>query len=71
MGQRELRERVFHISKNGATEVYGHHPASMDRSGMDGRLWRDTYRIRRKRMQKRDVLALDLSSGFSDFERGW
>jgi len=34
---------------------------------MGGRLWRGTYKIRRSRMRKRYVQALDLSVGFSDF----
>ncbi|PXF58809.1 MAG: hypothetical protein C4B59_12700 [Candidatus Methanogaster sp.] len=34
---------------------------------MDGRLWRDTYRIKRSQMRNRCVQALDLSPGFSDF----
>ena len=36
---------------------------------LDGRLWSDTYRIRRSQMQKHNIQALYLSQGFSDFGR--
>ena len=69
MGRDRTAKRCFHISKNGAVKVYGHHPASMDRSGMDGGLWRGAYRIRRSQMQNRYVQAPYLSPGFSDFAK--
>jgi len=34
---------------------------------IDGRLWSDTYRIRRSQMRNRYVQAPYLSPGFSDF----
>ena len=67
MEQRELCERVFHISKNGAAKVYRHHPVSLNQLSMDGWLWGDTYRIRRLRMRKRDAQTPYLSSRFGDF----
>jgi hypothetical protein len=47
--------------------VCGHHAVFMARLVMDGRLWRDTYRIRRSQMRNRYVQAPYLSPGFSDF----
>ena len=58
--------RRFHISGNSAIKVSGHHPVSMDRSVMGGRLWRDAYGIRRSQMRNRHVQTPYLSPGFSD-----
>ena len=59
--------KYFHTSRDGAIKLSGHHLASMVRLVMGGGLWRDTYKIRRSRMQKRYAQVPYLSPGFSEF----
>ena len=54
----------FHISRDCTTKVSGRHPFPW-LSVMGGRLWKDTYRTRRKLMQKGDIQTLlCLSAGY-------
>ena len=64
---RELRKAFPHLKEWCSKSLWA--PSCFHGSGlvMDGRLWRDTHRIRRSQMRKRDVQALYLSQGFGDF----
>ena len=70
MERRDICKAFAHLEVmgNSAVKVSGHHPVFMDRLVMDGRLWRDTYRIRRSQMRNCYAPAPYLSRGFSDCE---
>ena len=64
----ENSARHFHTPRSGAIKVFGHHHVLMARLVMGGRLKRDTHRIRRSQMRKRNAQARYLSPGFGDCE---
>ena len=61
---RKLR-KAFPHSKEWCNKSLWVPSVSMERSGLDGGLWSDIYKIGRSRMRKCYVQALDLGQGFS------